>query len=101
MNKMEFDIGTYNMDEPYSNYLDLCNIFDKKPQLNILDFMNLYSIFCFDVSAQNEKLVVNGCNITVEIEKDSALKLKSYIVVLEEKKVDILIKAGKMFSVAD
>ena len=101
MNKMQFDITKNNQVEPYLAYLNLCKIYKSKPQLNIMDFQNLYSLFCFDVSAQDEKLLVNGCMVKLEIEKDSALELKSYCCILEEKSVEIEIRGGKMFSIID
>ena len=67
MNKMQFDIATNNQIEPYLAYVNLCKEFKNKPQLNMLDFQNLYSVFCFDVSAQDEKLIINGCNLIIEI----------------------------------
>ena len=36
-----------------------------------MDFQNLYSIFFFYISAQDDKLIVNGCTVTIEIEKDT------------------------------
>ena len=64
-----------------------------------MDFQKLYSIFCFDVSAQDEKLIINGCTVSIEIEKDSELICKAYCCILEEKEVEILIKGGKMYSI--
>ena len=66
-----------------------------------MDFKNLYSIFCFDISAQDEKLVVNGWTVIIEIEKDTGLKMKAYCCILEEKSVEILIRDGKMYSIQD
>jgi len=99
INKMEFDaVGNKQM-EPYLAYVKMCKEFNVLPQLNIRDFKNLYSIFCFDVSAQDEKLSVNGCDITVHITKSSEFKAKAYCLILEEKHCQIQIKNGKMFTV--
>jgi hypothetical protein len=99
INKMEFDaVGNKQM-EPYLAYVKMCKEFNVIPQLNIRDFKNLYSIFCFDVSAQDEKLSVNGCDITVHITKSTDFKAKAYCLILEEKHCQIQIKNGKMFTV--
>ena len=51
MNRMQFDLTKNNQVEPYLSYINLCKTYEIKPQLNIMDFQNLYSIFCFDISA--------------------------------------------------
>jgi len=98
INKIEID--KTNQMEAYLNYVKMCLEFHKEcPQLNIRDFKNLYSLFCFDVSAQDEKLSVNGCDITIHVTKTSDFKAKAYCLVLEEKHCQIMIKGGKMFSI--
>ena len=99
---MEFDATKNYQMEPYLAYVKICTEFNHKecPQLNIRDFKNLYSIFCFDVSAQDEKLSVNGCDVTIHITKTSDFKAKAYCLVLEEKHCQIEVKGGKMFSIS-
>ena len=65
--------------ETYLNYIKMCMEFHNNPQLNIRDFKNLYSIFCFDVSALDEKLSINVCDITVLITKKMILKQKHIV----------------------
>ena len=55
-----------------------------------------YSIFCFDVSEQDEKLAMNGVNVTIEIENDTEFKAKYYCVILTENQVNIELETGKM-----
>jgi len=99
INKMEFDAKKNYQTEPYLSYVKMCKEFHKGcPQLNIRDFKNLYSIFCFDVSAQDEKLSINGCDITVHITKTNDFKAKAYCLILEEKHCQIMIKGGRMFT---
>ena len=93
---MQFDATTNNQAEPYYAYTKMCKVFDKFPQLNYLDFRDLYSIFCFDVSAQDEKLASNGCDVTIHITKDTNLKVQCFCVILEEKLTTISLKNGKM-----
>jgi len=64
--------------------------------LNLRDFKNYYSIFCFDVSEQDEKLAINGVNVTIEIEKDTKFTANCFCVILTEKQVNIELKSGKM-----
>ena len=45
------------------------------PQLNLRDFMKLYSIFCFDFTAQDME-ETNGYQVTIHINKDTEFKAK-------------------------
>ena len=93
---MIFDASKNYQLQPYNAYIKMCKIFGNDPQLNYLDFKDLYSIFCFDVSAQDETLASNGCDVTIHITKDTALQVKCYCVILEEKSATISLKNGKM-----
>ena len=72
--------------------------FNQKCQLNLKDFQNLYSIFCFDVSAQDAQITSNICDLTLLITKDEGLKVKGYCVILEEKRAKINLVDGKMIT---
>ena len=74
----------------------MCHIFGVDLQLNLRDFKNYYSISCFDVSEQDEKLAINGVNVTIEIEKDTKFTVNCFCVILTEKQVNIELKSGKM-----
>ena len=100
MNPLSFSSKDNYQALPYLNYIEMCNIFGVDPQLNLRDFKNLYSIFCFNVSEQDEKLAMNGVNVTIEIEKDTEFKAKCYCVILTEKQVNIELKTGKMASLS-
>ena len=93
---MVFDATKNHQLEPYNFYIEMCKRFNNSPQLNYLDFKDLYSIFCFDVSAQDEKLASNGCDVTIHITKDADLKVKCFCVILEEKTAKINLNDGKM-----
>ena len=86
--------------KPYTNYRDMCNLFGMDPQINMIDFKNLYSIFCFDVSAQDEKLAMNGVNVTIHINKDTGFKARCFAVILTEKEVNIELSSGKMSNIS-
>ena len=92
---MKFDITKNDNVLPYKYYISMCKVFGNDPQLNLRDFMNLYSIFCFDFTAQDDE-VTNGYQVTIHIQKDTTFKAKCYCVILEEKKSTILIQSGKM-----
>jgi len=96
MNHLKFSYKDNYQALPYFNYIEMCNIFWVDPQLNLRDFKNHYSIFCFNVSEQDEKLAMNEVNVTIEIEKDTEFKAKCYCVILTEKQVNIELKTGKM-----
>ena len=95
---MMFDVNKYNNVLPYSYYVSMCNVFGNEPQLNLRDFMNLYSIFCFDFTAQDNE-ETSGYQVTIHIQKDTTFKAKCYCVILEEKKSTIYIQEGKMLNV--
>ena len=94
---MKFDITKNNNCFPYMNYVSLCKVFGTNPQLSLRDYMNLYSIFCFDFTAQDDE-ETNGYQVTIHIQKDTSFKAKCYCVILEEKKSTILIQGGKMIN---
>ena len=48
---MKFDVTKNDNVLPYSHYVALCKVFANDPQLNLRDFMNLYTIFCFVFTA--------------------------------------------------
>ena len=74
----------------------MCKLFGQDPQLSYVDFKNLYSIFCFDVSAQAYDIEKYGCDVTIHITKDEGLKLMCYCVILADKHVEIQVQGGKM-----
>ena len=51
---MNFDILKNKNAFPYSYYIEICKIFNNKPQLDLMDFMKIYIIiFCFDLYPQD------------------------------------------------
>ena len=37
---------------------------------SVIDFQNLYSIFCFGEIAQDVRIIINSCTVIVDVEKD-------------------------------
>ena len=95
---MKFDVLKNDNVLPYSHYISLCQIFANNPQLNLRDFMKLYTIFCFDFTTQDME-ETNGYQVTIHINKDTEFKAKCCCVILEEKKLTIGIQDGKMMNV--
>ena len=58
-------------------------VFGVEPPLNPNNFRNLYTLYSFDLSAQDENLVKNGVNIQLVIKKSSAEPLNAYCLILE------------------
>ena len=82
----------------YLNYIKACKYFKNKPQISLLEFRELYSIFCFDVSSQSENLCINGADITLHITKDVNYVGNCIVIILAEKFMELKIKAGKMMT---
>jgi len=94
---LTFDSTKNYQMQPYENYIEMCKHFGNNPQLNYKDFKDLHSIFCFDFSAQDEKLVSNGCDVNIHITKDSAFQAKCYCLILKEQHSTINLKNGNMY----
>ena len=92
---MKFDILKYDNMLPYKHYVSLCRVFGNESQLNLRDFMNLYWIFCFDFTTQDNE-ETNGYQVTIHIQKDTTFKAKCYCVIFVEKKSVILIQQRKI-----
>ena len=92
------DISTSRNQLFYLDYIKACKYFRNKPQLSLLDFRNLYSIFCFDVSAQAENLCINGADITLHIVKENNYEGNCITIILAEKFMELKIKSGKMMT---
>ena len=73
-----------NIFEAYIMYESVCKVLGIEPPLNPNDFRNLYTLHCFDLSAQDENLVKNGVNIQLVIKKSSAEPLNAYCLILED-----------------
>ena len=94
---MRFDIANNNYFEGYKAYKSVCDLFGNDAQLSPLDWRNLYSIFCFDLTAQNEDLVKNGCDVTIKIEKTEGQEaFKAYAVALADSSYRIQVANGRM-----
>ena len=96
INRMEFNIENNENIFPYLNYIETCYDFKVEPQLSLEDFKNLYSIFCINVSDQDDRLAINNVDVTLHITKDSNFKAKVYTLILEEKKIEMKLYGGKI-----
>ena len=85
-----------NVFEAYIMYESVCKVFGVEPPLNPNDFRNLYTLYCFDLSAQDENLVKNGVNIQLVIKKSSAEPLNAYCLILEDASYIIKVINGQM-----
>jgi len=98
-NPMEFDIDNNNQIFPYTNYKNIVKKFRSQSelfQLRCKDFSNLYPIFYFDLSNQDQKLIMNGCTITIHMKKTDAFKPNLYYVILQEKSIEMKLNGGKI-----
>ena len=86
----------FNVFESYNAYSEICKVFGNNPQLNPMDFRNLYPIYCFDLSAQDENLIKNGIQIQLEIKKSSSESLTAYCLILEDTSHVIKVINGQM-----
>ena len=96
IDRMQMDFLNADVLEPYVAYMNCCQMFGNEPQLSVQEFKDLYPIFCFDVSAQSKTLKDNGINVTLHIEKSSALTLRGYALLLEDCQYKIDVNNGSM-----
>jgi hypothetical protein len=96
IDRMQFKFSNYNIAEPYMNYVNACLTFGNHPQLSVQEFKDLYPIFVFDTSSQDEKLKTNDLDITLHIEKSSGVTLQGYSLLLENCQFTIDVGKGSM-----
>jgi len=91
LNSERYPIDPVNIDpekdevnQSYHNYFEMCKTFNVNPQFDYTNFLKNYPIFCFNVSAHDENLTKNGVQIVINIEKNTAVELTGYCLVLEE-----------------
>lgn len=93
---IRIDTSKNYFSEGYQNYKNVCRDFGVETQLKPNDWRNLFPIFCFDLSAQNEDLKKNGCDVTINIEKTGTDSLTAFAVVLEDSSYEIQVLNGMM-----
>lgn len=93
---MHFDKDTNNYLEGYDAYKNACRKFGTTPQLSPLQWRNICPIFCFDLTAQNEDIIKNGCDMTIKINKKANGKFRVYAVALLDAKHFIELNDGRM-----
>jgi hypothetical protein len=99
IDRMQFDFQNYKISEPYQSYINICQTFGNEPQLTLQEFHDLSPIFCIDCSSQPETLKNNGVDLTLHIEKSSALTVNAYALVIEDVQYTIDVMDGKMLRV--
>ena len=99
IDKMEFSGINNSMSHPYRNYCEMCKTFGVEPPLDYITFKKDYSIFCFDVSSQQEDLKKNGIDITLELEKSNNFDLKAFCLLLEDARYQIVTHDGNMIRI--
>ena len=77
-------------------YESVRKVFGVEPLLNPNNFRNLYTLYYFDLSAQDENLVKNGVNVQLVIKKSSAEPLNAYCLILEDTSYVIKVINGQM-----
>lgn len=96
LDPIKLNAAHYNIFEAYNSYEEICKGFGAEPQLDPIDYRNLYPIYCFDLSAQDENLVKNGVNIQISIKKSHAESLTAYCLILEDTSHVIKVIGGQM-----
>ena len=95
IDRIQIDFENYKIAEPFISYVNVWKTFGNEPQLSVQEAY-LSPIFRFDVSAQPESLKTHGVDITLIIEKTTALTLQAYVLILEDAYFQINCNDGKM-----
>lgn len=81
----------------FTEYENLCMLFGAIPQIDPITWYNLFPIFCFDCSSQNQSLKEGGINIKVNIKVNTASpNLNVYAMLFEDEHKQINIINGVM-----
>ena len=96
---MKFNFHNYNVAEPYNAFKNICWTLGFDVQITLQEFIDLHSMFLIDLSAQPETLKSNGIDITLQIEKASALTLQGFALVSEDSYHQIDVGEGKMLRI--
>ncbi|PAA48909.1 hypothetical protein BOX15_Mlig029656g2 [Macrostomum lignano] len=83
---VEIDPVAQDIHRAYEMYEDICSRFGVTPPFNKQDFLTIYPIFCFDLTAQDEFLVKSGVNIQLFIKKSTNVELTAFALILEQTK---------------
>lgn len=65
-------------------------------QLSLIDFRELYPLFCINLKDHEQDIFKNGCAITLEITKDNNFKTDGYAIILYQQDFEIIVKDSKM-----
>jgi hypothetical protein len=87
---MRFNFIDNKLNEPYKSYIDCCRVFGNEPQLSYLEYKNLFPIMTFNISSQPDQLKANSIDLTLHIEKSSALTLTAFALILEDSHYSLL-----------
>src|SRR5438093_2813506 len=100
IDRMQFDFANYKIIEPYQAYINVCQTFGVEPPLSLQEFHDLSPIFCLYCSSQPELLRSNGIDLTLHIEKSSALTLNAFALVIEDARYSIDVSDGRMLRIS-
>jgi hypothetical protein len=95
---MKLDFATKQVVDVYNAYINFCLKNGNEPSLSLKDFMELYTIYVIDTSAQSESLRTNSILIKVEIEREaSSAKCRGHALLLEDSnRMGIRVNEGVM-----
>lgn len=86
-----------NIFPAFDLYEKMCYKFGNIPGLDINEFDNLYTIFCFDLSAAEELLKKGAVNVKLKIERNT-IACSPYVVILEDALYHLDYKTGLIVS---
>ena len=82
---MKLSFPTRQVSDAYNAYINFCLKNGNEPSLSLREFMNFYTIYVIDTSAQSESLRSNSILIKVEIEREAgSAKCRGYAILMEE-----------------
>jgi hypothetical protein len=84
--EMNLNTDTGDVGEPYLAKIEACSYFGVECQLNIKEFIELYPVFCFNTTPQNEAL--QGNSLSILIEKNGTDQMTAYALMLEEEHIN-------------
>jgi len=95
---MKLNFATKQVVDVYSAYMNFCLKNGNEPTISLKEFIDLYTIYVIDTSAQSESLRTNSILIKVEVEREAgSAKCRGYVLLLEDSnRMGIRINEGVM-----
>ena len=96
-----FDSTKNKMFYPYGSYIKACEErYGVEPMLNYLDFRDLYTLFYFNLQAQDQSLINTNNTVSIQMKKTNAFQPEMYVHVKLEKNCYIDFKDKKFRSIS-